>query len=354
MDNNNLSQIYDDLKSDLSRPEKTPNLINVGSMQNSPGAELWRRKAVDERNKLTDACCKHILLDIYCKVLPLDAGYVDGHTGQMKSDIDSMLNQKGKTATQYLTSGYGETKAPLLEFILRSTDNIGKKFMKEADETLKDAHENGIDIPPPKSDPESEQTEEQLVDIKKDTEYENFIDTLKDKTIKKIVNDVSKIITDKKDEKDMTFDTTPIADTQVATESTISVAVNYINQKMWKENVSLTPELKDEMMGLAIRESTLNIIDLTFKQPRSEFKEFASNIRFGKGVLINENVIPYFVESAQRLEPLFKETDGGKYDISNYEKVDNDGKKTPMNDSEAKKVLDAEGYKAFQAKGLKH
>ena len=150
----------------------------------------------------------------------------------------------------------------------------------------------------------------------------------------------------------MTFD--PKEGEGAVTESTVSVAMDYINQKLWKENVELTPSAQEEMIGLAIRESTLNQIDLVFNQPFSELKQFSSKIRYGKGVLINESAVTYFKEAAgvaQRFEPLYKETDGNKYDVANYEKVSADGKKTPMTDAEAKKVLDADGYKAYQSKG---
>ena len=192
----------------------------------------------------------------------------------------------------------------------------------------------------------------QLIDINKDTGIDSFMEELKEKTIKKIVSDVSKVINDKKEEKEMTFDPKPDA----VTESTISVSVDYINKKLWKENVEMSPSMLDEMFGLAIRESTLNEIDLVFNQPFSELKQFSSRIRFGKGVLINESALTYFreaadPETAKRFEPLYKETDGAKYDVSNYEKVSADGTKTPMNDAEAKKVLDANAYKAYQSKG---
>lgn len=353
-----LTSFYNDLKSELSqdKPKLNSNLIDVtnhGSLHSSPGLATWRNKAVIERDKLKEGCCKRILLDIYCKVLPLDKEYIDGNQGQMKSDIDSFLTNKNMSATQYLTSGYDKTNAPLLEFILRSADVIGDQFMKEAQEQVEEAQKNGVKIPPPESDVNDKETENQLVDVQKDTEYQTFIDKLKEKTINKIVTDVSKIITDKKDEKDMIFepkDTTPVE------ESTISVGVDYINHRLMKENVEVPSELKEEMLGIAIRESTLNQLDLVFNQPYSDLKQFSSRIRFGKGVLINESAINYFKESAaesstpQRYEPLYKETDGAKYDVANHEKVSSDGKKTPMTDAEAKKVLDPEGYKAFQNK----
>ena len=141
-----LTDFYDKLKTGLSqdRPTVNPNLINVNA-----DSTAWRNQAAKERDKLKEGCAKRILLDIYCKILPLDKEYIDGNQGQMKSDIDSFLANKNMTATQYLTSGYEKTNAPLLEFLLRSTDMIGAQFMKEADETLKDAQKNNIQLPPP-------------------------------------------------------------------------------------------------------------------------------------------------------------------------------------------------------------
>lgn len=352
-----LTDFYDKLKTDLSkdRPNVNANLMSVGSpngLQLSPGATAWRNQAVKERDKLKEGCCKRILLDIYCKILPLDQEYIDGNQGQMKSDIDSFLTNKNMTAAQYLTSGYEKTNAPLLEFLIRSTDMIGSQFMKEADETLKDAQKNDIKIPPPESDINNKEIQNQLVDMDKDMEYKRFMELLKQKTINKIVADVSKVIEDKQEEKEMTFDPKPDA----VTESTVSVGIDYINQKLWKENVEMTESMQEEMIGLAIRESTLNQLDVVFNQPYSELKDFSSRMRFGKGVLINESAITYLKEAAteeisKRYEPLYKETDGNKYDVSNYEKVSSDGKKTPMTDAEARKVLDDNGYKSYQNKG---
>lgn len=344
-----LTDFYDGLKSGLAQdqPARSSNMNIV--TPGSPGAVAWRNQAARESEKLKEGCYKRIILDMYCKIIPLDSDYVAGNQGQMKSDIDSFLANKGMTATQYLTSCHEKTNAPLLEFILRSGNTIGKEFMKEASETLKDAQENNINVPPPQADLNSEENQNALVDIQDDNDYKSFIEKLKEKTINKIVTDVSKIITDKKEEKEMTFNPNPVA----TTESTVSVVMDYLNYKFMKENVEISSDMQEEMIGLAIRESTLNQLDTVFKQPDSELRLFASRIRLGKGVLVNESAVSYFIESggvAKRYEPLYKETDGSKYDVSNHEKVGKDGKKTPMTDAEAKKVLDPEGYKSFQNK----
>lgn len=307
MNETNLTAFYDQLKQNLNNDEApSSNLMNVkmgtGGFNNSPGAMAWRNKAVHCCDHLKDHCCKHLLLDIYCKILPLDKEFIDGHHGMMKQDIDSMLANKNMTATQYLTSCYESTNAPLLEFLLRSVNNIGKAYMEEADETLKDAQETGEAIPEPEEpSTEDENIETQLVDVTSDTEYENFVDTLKKKTIDKIVDDISKIITNEKEKNDMTFDTTPIADAEEKMESTTSIALNYIQHKLMKENIDITPEMQNDMMAIAIREATLNQMDIVFKQPAGEFREYVSRIHFGKGILINESAVNYFTENFKDL-----------------------------------------------------
>ena len=300
----NLTQFYDQLKQKLNNDE-TPNTpsvmkvtMNPGGFNASPNAMAWRNKAVNHCNHLKDDCHKHLLLDIYCKILPLDQEFIDGNRGMMKQDIDSMLANKGMTATQYMTSCYESTKAPLLEFLLRSVNNIGKLYMEEADQTLKNAQENDEAIPEPETpSTEDDNVQSQLIEVESDTEYDNFIDILKQRTIDKIINDVTNIINNKKEEKDMTFDTTPVADLEEQMESTTSIALNYIQQKLMKEQTNITPEMQDELIAMAIRESTLNQLDIVFKQPAGQFREYASRIRHGKGVLINESAVNYFKES---------------------------------------------------------
>lgn len=355
MDNNTLTQFYDQLKSNLDQDNQvaSPVMHKMHHMHghegHSPEAMIWRNKAAHNAECLKDDCRKHILVDIYCKIIPLDDDYVCGHHGQMKADVDQMLQNKDMTASQYLTSCYEATKAPMLEFILRSTDTIGKEYMKEADETLKDAEDNEVSIPDPKApSTEDEEVVDQLVDVKNDTEYETFIDKLKQKTINKIVNDVSKIISDKKEEKNMTFSTPA---TESADESFVSAGVDYLQKHLYTENGSFTPEQTEEMIGMAIREATLNQFDVVFNQPGNTFKEYASRIRYGKGVIINESAVQYFKEetTTPRYEPLYKEVDGVKYDVSNFEKIGKDDSKTRMTDAEAKSVLDSDGYKRYQS-----
>lgn len=290
MNGDELTQFYDDLKSKLDDESPKPIGMNVSNPDNE---EIWKRKALHERDKLKDHCCKHVLLDIYCKILPLDHDYIHGHHHHMKHDIDAMLNDKGMSATQYLTSCRESTNAPLLDFILKSCDMVGRQFMEDAEETLKDAKENDMNVPPPEASTEDEDIEDQLVDVKNDTEYETFIDKLKQKTINKIVTDVSKIITDKKEENNMKFNPKP----EPVAESAMSASMDYMQMRFIKENVNIDSETQEQMIGLAIRESTLNQLDLVFNQPHSDVKSLSSKIRFGKGVLINESAISDLIQS---------------------------------------------------------
>ena len=353
-----LTDFYNNLKSKLDNVDDTNSnspvrLIDVGKGKNSVGANQWNQMANKERENLQNNCCKKILLNIYCNVIPLDPDYVDGNQGKMKSDLDAFLDKKGMSASKYLTACYEKTHAPLLGYLLHSSNIIGSNFMKEAKETLETAQENGEKLAPPESNVENQETQDQLVDVGKDPEYQTFIDRLKEKTINKIVTDVSKIISDKREEKEMTFNPTPAVDNTMG-ESVFVGGMDYLNKKMFDEHVNVDNHIQEEMIGLAIRESTLNIIDTVFTQPIFESKEILKNIFEGKGVVMNEAAVTYLKESAEvinnRFEPLYKEADGNKYDIANHEKISKDGTKTPMTDSEAKKYLDENGYKDYQNK----
>jgi len=286
-----LTQIYEELKEEVNRglapASKQMNMQSTRDLQQAPKTLAWRNMAVKEAEKLSNDCARKIILDIYCSILPLDSDFVTGNQGLMKSDIDSFLTSKGMNATEYLKSCYEKTNAPLLEFIIRSCDNIRKQFMEDANEKWKDAQLNNIDIPPPRANPDSEDIEHQLVDVKRDMEYEDFIQSLKKKTVNKIVSSVSKVISDRKDIEDMKFK--PSVKPEM--DSTVTIVIEHIHEKMWKDNIKLTPEQNEEIIGLAIRESTLNHIDLCFKQPDSELIPFRSKIRFSKGVLVTEATI---------------------------------------------------------------
>lgn len=318
-----LTQFYDDLNSGLHKdvPVGAPVMMKVSggpgmmSGMSHPGAIAFKQKCAHECEKLKHKCGKHILLDIYCKILPLDQDYIDTHHHQMSHDIDCMLDRKGMKPMEYLRSCSEKTKAPLLEFVNRSIENIGKWFMEEEDAALKDAQANNTDVPAPEapevpeapSDPETPNPDDtdditnQLVDVKSDMEYDSFVDELKKKTIDKIVADVSDIIADKKDEQKMEFDPKPIADEQAAQESAISVGIDYLTSKFMKENVNINSELNDEIVAMAIRESTLNQLDVVFKQPGSDDRSLHNRLRLGKGNIINESTAGVLMEYARHI-----------------------------------------------------
>ena len=346
---NTLSAAYDEIKAG-SRSQMGPGpLMNIGP--GTPGALAWKRQAQANCEQLKDQCLKRIVLDIYVKCLPLDKDYIDGNQGIIKQDVDNFLGSKGMTPRQYITSAHEKTKAPLLEYILQSVDNIGKQFMEEAEEILKDAQANDITPPPPEGDVEDIETQNALVDIKKDVSYDNFVDELKQKTVDKIVTDISELIAKEKEGDEMrprlsgsgtsddSFGDMPTMegvkdtaqrtvnkakdvvqktkdkidkhnekgfqkfinkkletlanelDKRFQTESTIVTVYDYVVESLWKENIELTPELNEEIIGMAIREAVLNQLDLVFKQPMSDFTNFRSTIRFGKGVVVNESVV---------------------------------------------------------------
>lgn len=296
MEHTTLTDFYDDLKSKLDndREEINKPLTNV---HDPIGATAWRNKAVHFRDHLKDKCCKHLILDIYCKILPLDKDYIDGNMGQMKADVDSMLSQKNMSPTQYMTSCYEATNAPLVEYMIRSADTISRVWMEEATEKLKDAQENDIDLPDPvEPETDDEEIEGQLVDVKSDTEYETFVDMLKKKTIDKIVADVSKIISSEKEKSDMTFNTEPTDDGAME-ESVVAVSMDYMTKKFMESHINLPNDDMENIIGMAIREAALHELDVVFNQPTKQFREFATRIRLGKGAVVNESAVNYIKES---------------------------------------------------------
>lgn len=306
MENSQLTNFYDRLKGKLedekNRNDNDDRIISVSNNrvlgQEHPGAILYRQKAAAAGDKLREDCRKHILLDIYCKILPLDDEYKNGNMGQMKSDIDCMLQGKDMSATQYLTSCFESTNAPFVEYILRATDMIRDQFMEDANEKLKDAISQEMKISEPEvPDVESPEINDQLIDIKKDTEYDSFIDKLKAKTINKIVNDVTKIINDKKEEKNMTFE---LNQPSAKMESAVAVCMDYISAKFMKENVQITESAQEEIIGVAIRESVIKEIDNVFALAESDMQKFTNRIRFGKGYVCNEAAANHFMESVNK------------------------------------------------------
>ena len=305
---NSLSDMYDAIKADNKNdnpvetkpaPFQVTNPFNNNAPlpMNHPMVIKWKNHAGHECEKLKNKCAKHIILDIYCKILPLDDDFKCGHMGMMKHDVDCMLKKKDMSPTQYLTSAYESTHAPLLEFINRSINLIGESFMEEAEEELKQAQQDGVDVPPPEA-PEEVETDDninsQLVEIKDDMEYDSFVEILKKQTIDKIVNDVSAIINQEKEENDMVFDPKPDASKEVkepVAESAVAIGIDYLQTKLLKENVQIDEHIEEEIIGMAIRESVLNEMDKVFNMPNSDMKNFINDIRFNKGTIINESAV---------------------------------------------------------------
>lgn len=297
-----LGQFYDDRKQEMrgegpqghDGPHGDHGMMDVS---HSMGKDLFLHKLMKCRDKLKDKCAKHLIIDIYTKILPLDKEYIDGHHGKCCDDVDKMLAAKKMDGLQYLKSCSDATKAPLLEYLLRSIDTIANEYYREEKEEMEEAEKNQEKVPEPET-PEPEEDDaiaNQLVDVKKDTEYEDFIEKLKKKTINRIVSDVSKIIMDKKEDAQMQFTTNDTPEE----ESPVGEAVDYIQKQLWKESQDLSP-IQDDIVGYAIREATLRQMNLCFKQPDSLFQEYASRVRMGKGYVITEQAVQELQEKLQQ------------------------------------------------------
>ena len=337
-----LSKYYHDLKQELN--SNSPAQVSR-ALQVSPKDPQWRAQASQEADKLVDGSAKRIILDIYTRILPLDPEFIAGNQAMMKGDVDNFLANKNMTATQYLTSCKESTNAPLVDFIIRSCKAIGQDFREKANETLKDAKENNLDVPPPKADENSEEVESQILDVTdKDQEYDEYIRKMRDITMDKIINQVTEIIEKEKKNNDLKFDPNP----EVKNESTLITVVEHAIHQFMKAKVSPDSTQMTEIIGAGIRECTLNEIDRSFRQPGSTPREFVSKIRFNKGNVMNESTIRYIIESGTRSEPMMQEVDGVKYDVANFEKIDKDGQVSTMDDREARRILSPESYKKFK------
>lgn len=283
----NLTELYDNLKNEV-RPPISP----IGGFNKDRFMNLANKEA----DKLSNSCAKKILLDIYCRVIPLDHDYVKGHMGVMNKDVDSMLASKDQTPLQYFTSKYEKTDAPLLEFIIRNCRNIGKQYMEAAEKIANDNKEKDINTPPPAASADIVDSDSQIDDITGneekdvpgDNEYEQFIEKIKKKTITRVINEVSDLINNKKDSKktEVNFG-----------ESVVGVASDYLSKKLWTESSELKDNQKEMVMGMAIREATLNIIDSVLSSG-SNFIEYRNGINMGRGIVVNESAVNAIKEMA--------------------------------------------------------
>jgi len=293
-----LSQYYDMIKNG-----EDPNIINSDSSSFTPIIHHmhdhddfdWKNKVMDKYHDLKNNCAKHILVDIYFHSLPLDHDYKCRNMGMIKQDVDKMLQNKGMDATQYLTSCYEKTKAPLLNYIIRSIDEIGKRYLEDASQALAKAkNQNGaVQQSPEIKNPDSEEVASQLIDVKKYPEYEMFMKELTDTTKEKIVSDTVGIIKNKQDERGMKFNK-PVDNTEVKNESAIVCGMDYLQKILW-EHVDIIENNQEELLGIVIRESVLNQLDVVFKQSGQYVEDFHKKLWKNQGVLINESVKDLFI-----------------------------------------------------------
>ena len=216
----NLVDFYNDLKSQMDPKAQDTEIQNRSK-------EVWRNNMVTKRDNLVDNCAKRIIVDIYHHTLPLDDQYKDCNPEMISDDVGSMLDKKNMTPMQYFKSAYDQTHAPLLEFVIRSLNEIGRQYQEDAMEDLKDKEEKGL--PLTAADPNEDKVDSQLLEIKNDSEYEAFMDALKKKTIDKIVSDVSSLIDDKKESGDMEFNSDETSDSDTEEPKLESVVVNAVN-----------------------------------------------------------------------------------------------------------------------------
>jgi hypothetical protein len=279
-----LTNLYDQIK----REEQPP----INNSSTSFDNQAWKNKLSVECNKLKEDCARRIILDVYCKVLPLDSDYVQGNQGIIKQDVDDFLKNKDMTAMQYLQSCGESTGSPFInKFLIPAIGKIGRTFIEEAQEKAKDQKDNNITISEPEANVNSDQVNSQIVDIGNDNEYDGFISTLKKKTIDKIIKDVSDIINKKKEEKNMTFD--------LKGESAVSIIMDYVSTKLLKENIEMDGKLKDEILGVAIKEATFNEIDNFLNRSIPDLHNLSKTIRLNRGVFIKESTIQSIMEKGK-------------------------------------------------------
>lgn len=302
-----LAQYYDMIKNG-----ENPTIVNSDSSAFTPHIHHhphihhghddfdWKNKVLDNCNSIKNDCAKHIILDIYFKILPLDYDYKCRNMGMLKNDVDKMLKSKNMNASQYLTSCYEKTKAPLLRYIIRNIDEIGKKYLEDSSQDLvNNKNQNGIVQQSPEIKiPDNTEIESQIVPVKNDSEYSTFVEELKKKTVNKIVKDITGLINDKKEEKEISFNKPTAPEMpEIKNESTIIIGMDYLQKILW-ENVDIINSNQEELLGIAIRESTLNQLDIVFKQTGRYVEDFYKKIWKNKGVLINESVKDLFIEKA--------------------------------------------------------
>ena len=301
MSNNTLMQTYDEIKSKYSTDASAVKPIipaqrmvtNTGYNYSNPKKLAHRNQVVKNSEKLEEDALKNIILDVYTKILPFDTEFIDTHKGQMLDDIDDYLDDKNTTACRYFKSAFVETKAPLIGFIIKAVESIGQQYVEAENEKYDEADKVGISLAAVEM--EKKMLDDAIVDIKNDYEYEDFIDRLKKKTIDKIVKDITALIKEEKDAIAMSF--------MPKNESAFLVSFDYISESFLKEKIELPKDL-DELIGLAIRESTLNVLDCVFQQPGYLLEHFKTKVRLGRGIVIDHNRVYELIAKFRRLRLL--------------------------------------------------
>ena len=286
MDTNELSTFYTNLKKSLA----DPNPIAVPA----PTDNMVMHKMIDNRDKLKDDCCKHLVLNLYCKVLPLDQDWIRGNMGQMQNDVNSMLAKRNMNGIQYMTACKESTKAPMFEFVLRSVDLIGSTYMEEAkSEAEEEKKITGKNTMPKDADVNS--VKDMTKDIEEDTEVKAATEAIKEKTKNQIVEDVSKTIINSKNDDSMEFRT--------KNESAFNTAMEYFQGRLARANVEITESADmEEMIGMCIREATWYEINRAFNQIPVDFKKYADSINMGSGIVVNTESVNAFITEKKKVK----------------------------------------------------
>ena len=352
--------------------------------------DRWREKLNKHCDSLKDKFCRHILVDMYCKIIPLDHDYVCKHQQRMANDIDDFLANKGMTSYQYLTAAKENTKAPLIDFILREADRTAKEYYERCCKKIREDKKKGINRYAEEANTDFNTMQAYTIGVRENPEYIEAAKLLYEKTLKNAVSDVKEIVDSKdqypdenkqdpmdsfakqvkdkngkevkktkeekeaednqkaeevigaikeetkkelvqeyadairaeKTKKELNFETNedlvPNKDgialqrqikqdrelsgnssssrilgdiKEVKKESVISLCLDYANRELITENVSINPQLNEELIGIAIRESTLSQIDRLFKFTLDPTKNLQTKLFLNKSPLMNKRTI---------------------------------------------------------------
>lgn len=292
---NNVDTTVDtDTKVDLS---KAP----ISFKRPTPTERLNYNMQVNKNvDKLKDDCCQHIILNIYLQTNPMDNSYKHRCYHKMNHDIDSMLASRGMGPAQYLTAAAEKTKSPVLEYFVRGVNKICDMYREDAFAQYNDAIDKEIKLTtPPAPDLSDGNINKHLVDLEGDPQAQEVLAAIENQTKSQIVNNISNLLINKKQEDDMEFDPEPNDSIDVE-ESTISIGMDYVNHYMMinESNVEIDDDLYEEFLGLCIRESVLDEMNkcLGMTSPNNK-KDFRSTITFGNGIIVNEVSIDELVNN---------------------------------------------------------